>query len=75
MRLIEEQRINLVINTPVGGKARGDGRTIRRAATRHGIPCITTAEGGLAVVQSIVAARDETIDVVSIQDLHALSGL
>jgi hypothetical protein len=75
VRLIEEQRINLVINTPVGGKARGDGRTIRRAATRHGIPCITTAEGGLAVVQSIVAARDETIDVVSIQDLHALSGL
>jgi carbamoyl-phosphate synthase large subunit len=75
VRLIEEQRINLVINTPVGGKARGDGRTIRRAATRHGIPCVTTAEGGLAVVQSIVAARDETIDVVSIQDLHALSGL
>jgi carbamoyl-phosphate synthase large subunit len=75
VRLIEEQRINLVINTPVGGKARGDGRTIRLAATRYGIPCITTAEGGLAVVQSIVAARDETIDVVSIQDLHALSGL
>jgi carbamoyl-phosphate synthase large subunit len=75
VRLIEEGRIDLVINTPCGGKARGDGRIIRLAATRHGVPCVTTAEGGLAVARSIVAAQGEDISVTSIQDLHALGGL
>ncbi|GMQ93153.1 MAG: carbamoyl-phosphate synthase large subunit [Acidimicrobiia bacterium] len=75
VRLIEDGRIDLIVNTPVGGKARGDGRVIRRAATRHGIPCITTAQGGLAVVESIAAARTEDIEVTSIQDLHASAGL
>ena len=75
VRLIQEGRIGLIVNTPAGGKARGDGRTIRLAATRHGIPCITTAEGGLAVARSIEAARAGQFDVVSIQDLHASAGL
>ncbi len=75
VRLIEDGRIDLVVNTPAGGKARGDGRIIRLAATRHGIPCVTTAEGGLAVVKSIEAERNEDIAVTSIQDLHAEAGL
>jgi carbamoyl-phosphate synthase large subunit len=75
VRLIEEGRIDLVINTPAGGKARGDGRIIRLAATRHGVPCVTTAEGGLAAARSIVAAQSEDIGVTSIQDLHASAGL
>jgi carbamoyl-phosphate synthase large subunit len=70
IRLIEEGQIDLVINTPAGGKARGDGRIIRRAATRHGIPCVTTAAGGLALVSSIAAIRDKDIDVISLQDHH-----
>jgi carbamoyl-phosphate synthase large subunit len=75
VRLIEDGRINLIVNTPVGGKARGDGRIIRQAATRHGIPCVTTAEGGLAVVRSIQAARSKDIGVTSLQDFHASAGL
>jgi len=75
VRLIEEGRIDLIVNTPAGGKARGDGRLIRLAATRNGIPCVTTAEGGLAVVMSIQAARNEDIGVMSIQDFHASAGL
>ncbi|MEN8040304.1 MAG: carbamoyl-phosphate synthase large subunit [Actinomycetota bacterium] len=75
VRLIEEGRINLIVNTPAGGKARGDGRIIRLAATRHGIPCITTAEGGIAVAQSIQAAQERDADVNSIQDLHVSAGL
>jgi carbamoyl-phosphate synthase large subunit len=75
VRLIEEGRINLVINTPVGGKARGDGRIIRLAATRHGIPCVTTAQGGLAVVRSIQAERQGPIAVTSLQEHHAMAGL
>jgi carbamoyl-phosphate synthase large subunit len=73
--LIEDGRIDLVINTPAGGKARGDGRIIRLAATRHGIACVTTVEGGIAVVKSIQAERNEDIAVSSIQDLHARAGL
>jgi len=73
--LIEAGRIDLVINTPAGGKARGDGRIIRLAASRHGIACVTTAEGGIAVVKSIQAERNEDIAVSSIQDLHARAGL
>lgn len=75
VRLIEDGRIDLIVNTPAGGRARGDGRIIRLAATRHGIPCVTTAEGGLAVVRSIQAARSEDIGVTSIQDFHASAGL
>jgi len=74
VRLIEEGQIDLVVNTPAGGKARGDGRIIRLAATRHGIACVTTAQGGLAVVRSVAAERDEGFEVVSIQDLHAAAG-
>jgi carbamoyl-phosphate synthase large subunit len=73
--LIEERQIDLVINTPAGGKARGDGRIIRRAATRHGIPCVTTAAGGLALVSSIAAIRDKDIDVTSLQDHHISAGV
>jgi len=75
VRLIEDGRIDLVINTPAGRKARGDGRIIRLAATRHGIVCVTTAEGGIAVVRSIRAERNEDIAISSIQDLHAKAGL
>jgi carbamoyl-phosphate synthase large subunit len=75
VRLIEERQIDLVINTPAGGKARGDGRIIRRAATRHGIPCVTTAAGGLALVSSIAAIRDEGIEVTSLQDHHVSAGM
>ncbi len=74
VRLIEDGTIGLVVNTPAGGKARGDGRLIRLAANRSGIPCVTTAEGGLAVARSIVAAAAGGFDVTSLQDLHAAKG-
>ncbi len=70
LRLIEDRRIDLVINTPAGGKARGDGRLIRMAATRHGIASVTTAAGGLSVVHSIEAAKESPAMVISLQDHH-----
>jgi len=71
LRLISEDRIDLVINTPAGGKARGDGRLIRMAANRHGIASVTTAAGGLAVAYSIAANRLADGAVSSLQDHHA----
>ena len=75
VRLVAEDRIDLIVNTPAGGKARGDGRLIRLAANRHGIPCVTTAEGGLAVARSIVEARAGEFSVASIQEHHLDAGI
>jgi carbamoyl-phosphate synthase large subunit len=75
VRLAETDAIQLIVNTPAGGKARGDGRKIRLAANRHAIPCVTTAEGGLAVARSIVAASGTEFSVDSIQHHHRSAGL
>lgn len=70
VRLLEEGEIDIVVNTPRGGKARGDGRLIRRAATRHGVPCVTTVQGGYAVATSIRDGLDAVTEVSSLQEHH-----
>ena len=68
--LIAERRCDLVINTPTGSGARADGYEIRSAATRHGVPCITTITGASAAVRAIAAQDREEPDVTSLQELH-----
>jgi carbamoyl-phosphate synthase large subunit len=75
VKLVEEARIDLIVNTPAGGKARGDGRLIRLAASRNGIPCVTTAEAGLAVAKSIEAAKTGSFSLSSLQQHHEDAGL
>jgi carbamoyl-phosphate synthase large subunit len=67
---IERGDVDLVINTPTGSGARTDGWEIRRAATAHGVPCITTLSGGVAAARAIAAARAGQADVLSLQELH-----
>ena len=69
VKLIEEGAIDLVVNTPRGRRARGDGKLIRIAATRKGVPCVTTVQGGLALARSLRTGRDA--GVRSLQDYHA----
>jgi carbamoyl-phosphate synthase large subunit len=45
--LIENQRLDLIINTPSGPQPRDDERRIRASAAQHGVPCITTIAGRL----------------------------
>ena len=71
VRLIEDGQINIVVNTPRGRRARGDGAVIRKSATRHGVPCVTTIQGGLAVAQSLTEDRSVVLDVASLQDRHS----
>ncbi|HEY5685342.1 MAG TPA: hypothetical protein VIY70_08230, partial [Acidimicrobiia bacterium] len=66
---IESGRVQLVINTPRGGRARSDGRVIRHAARRAGIPCVTTLQGGLQVARSL-RSGDATLEPRSLQDWH-----
>ena len=54
--LIRAGRIALVINTPLGQGARGDGYEIRRSAVQYRIPVITTLSGAMAAVQAMERA-------------------
>ncbi|MBD0329181.1 MAG: carbamoyl-phosphate synthase large subunit [Thermoleophilia bacterium] len=58
--LIRRGRCDLVVNTPQGSGARGDGYRIRDAALAAGIPCVTTLAGARAAVAAIALARPET---------------
>jgi carbamoyl-phosphate synthase large subunit len=71
VRLIEDGLIDLVINTPRGRRARGDGALIRRAATQKGIPCITTIQSGHAVARGLRSGFDVIHDVEPLQGHHA----
>ena len=66
---IEAGEVDIVINTPTGSGARADGYEIRSAATRRGIPCITTMTGASAAARAIGAGRGET-EVRSLQEMH-----
>ena len=68
--LIKQDKINLVINTPLGKGPRTDGYHIRTAASFYGVPCITTISAAQAAVQGIDAMRKEDISVRAIQDYH-----
>ena len=51
--LIANGQVDLVVNTPRGRGPRADGDHIRRAATRHKVPCITTVAAALAASAGI----------------------
>jgi carbamoyl-phosphate synthase large subunit len=63
---IRRGRCDLVVNTPQGGGARGDGYLIREAALVARIPCITTIAGAEAAADAIARARSE--GAVSLQE-------
>jgi carbamoyl-phosphate synthase large subunit len=67
---LDSGEIQLVINTPRGGKARTDGRTIRQAARGHQVPCVTTVRGGLAVARSLRAGPGAINRPRSLQEWH-----
>jgi len=67
---IERGEVDIVINTPTGSGARVDGYEIRSAATRRGIPCLTTMTGASAAARAIGAQRGAGAGVRSLQELH-----
>jgi len=72
---IERGDVDLVVNTPTGFGARTDGYEIRRAAVRHGIPCLTTIAAGDSAARAIARAqRDGEPPVLCLQELHGVRG-
>jgi carbamoyl-phosphate synthase large subunit len=68
---IEAGEINLVINTPRGGRARWDGRLIRHTARRFDIPCVTTIAGALAIARSLRSGPVALRRPRSLQEWHS----
>src|SRR5271170_4855200 len=68
--LVKTGKIDLVINTPLGRESFYDEKSIRRAAIRYNIPCITTLAAAHAAALGIRALLDQTTEVAALQDLH-----
>jgi carbamoyl-phosphate synthase large subunit len=69
--LIKTGKVNLVINTPLGRESFYDEKSIRRAAVRYNVPCITTLSAASAAARGIRAMAGQAADVVAaLQDLH-----
>ena len=67
--LMANQEIHFIFNTPSGKGARTDEGRIRAASVVHGVPCVTTLPGCLAVVDALeaLAAQPEP-SVKTLQD-------
>ena len=68
--LVKTAKIDLVINTPLGRESFYDEKSIRRAAIRYNIPCITTLAAAHAAARGIRALVDQSTEVAALQDLH-----
>jgi carbamoyl-phosphate synthase large subunit len=68
--LIKTGKVNLVINTPLGRESFYDEKSIRRAAIRYNVPCITTLSAANAAARGIRAMSGRKVEVAALQDLH-----
>ncbi len=68
---ILNNKIQLVINTPLGRESFFDDRTVRRIAMMHGVSSITTLTGAAAAVNAIKAMHTEGLAVRTLQEYHA----
>jgi carbamoyl-phosphate synthase large subunit len=70
VELIASGKVDLVVNTPRGRGPRADGDHIRRTATRHKVPCITTVAAALAASAGIAERAAHAPMVRSLQEYH-----
>ena len=68
--LIKADRIQLIVNTPLGRQAYSDGEEIRRAAIRYKIPLVTTLSATAASIGAIRAQQAQGLRVKSLQEHH-----
>jgi carbamoyl-phosphate synthase large subunit len=69
--LVRSGKVDLIINTPLGRESFYDEKSIRRAAVRYNVPCITTMPAAQAAAQGIRAMAEQSYQVAALQDLHA----
>jgi len=67
---VKSGQVQLIINTPLGRESQYDEKSIRRAAIRYNVPCITTLAAARAAVEGIRATKAHALGVCCLQDLH-----
>jgi len=70
--LIAAGKISFVVNTPRGRLGRSDGEQIRKAASLHGVSCVTTVDAALAAVQGLAERDGERLTVRTLQEYHGV---
>jgi len=68
--VIKNRQIDLIINTPSGGRAQLESSIIRKEAIIRSIPFVTTLSGAEATVYAIERLKSGSITVKSIQEYH-----
>ncbi len=71
VELIASGKVHLVVNTPRGRGPRADGAHIRRAASAHRVPCLTTVAAARAAAAGIADWGRHRLEVRSLQEHHA----
>ncbi|MCD6519114.1 MAG: carbamoyl-phosphate synthase large subunit, partial [Anaerolineae bacterium] len=66
--LIINGEIDLVINTPLGGRSFSDEHVLRQVAIAHGVPVLTTLSAAKAATQAIAELRKGELRVKSLQE-------
>jgi carbamoyl-phosphate synthase large subunit len=67
---IIDGKIALIFNSTEGWQSLKDSESIRRCALAEKVPSYTTASGGVAAVEAILALRNEPLDVRPLQDYY-----
>ena len=73
--LIKSREIDIIFNTPLGRESFYDDGAIRKSATAHGVLVVTTLTAVAATVQAIRARREKSMDMVSLQEIHAAAAV
>ena len=61
--LVKTGKVDLIINTPLGRESFYDEKSIRRAAVRYKVPCITTLSAAQAAARGIRALVEQNLEV------------
>jgi carbamoyl-phosphate synthase large subunit len=69
--LIKTAKVDLIINTPLGRESFYDEKSIRRAAIRYNIPCLTRLSAARAATRGLHSQQETAIEISALQDLHA----
>jgi carbamoyl-phosphate synthase large subunit len=71
---IRNRLVQLVINTPVGGRGKHDDSYIRQAAIQYKVPYITTTAAARATVAGLETVKQGRAEVKPLQEYHHLLG-
>jgi len=69
--LILSDKVQLLINTPLGKYSQRDDYELRRAALMHRVPYTTTMSAASAACDAVIALRSSRGDVMSLQEWYA----